>query len=70
MLRGKKVSKILLVVVLCISLVLPVGATDIKDSEQKKDALEQELEQAEQKVVMLTKGIDGSPVEQTLEEEA
>lgn len=53
MLRGKKVSKILLVVVLCISLVLPVGATDIKDSEQKKDALEQELEQAEQKAASL-----------------
>lgn len=53
MLRGESVSRFLLIAVLCISMVLPVGATDIKNSEQKKDALEQELEQAEQEAASL-----------------
>lgn len=53
MLRGEKVSRFLLIVALCVSMVLPVGATDIQDNEQKKDALEQELEAAEQEAASL-----------------
>lgn len=58
MLRGEKVSRFLLIVVLCISMVLPVGATDIQDNEQKKDALQQELEGAEQEAASLEKRLN------------
>ncbi len=53
MLRGEKVSRFLLIAVLCLSMALPVGATDIRDNEEKKDALEQQLDKAEQEAASL-----------------
>lgn len=59
MLRGEKVGRVLLIVALCICMVLPVGATDIKENEQQKDNLEQELDQAEQEAVSLEQRLNG-----------
>ena len=55
----KRISKGILITILCLGLVFPVGATDLKDNELKKDELEQELNQAEQEAATLEEQLDG-----------